>query len=332
MSADDLLARLQLPFQGHMPTFVGATDWLNTAPITSVDLDGKVVAVDFWTYTCINWLRTLPYLRAWSEAYGDHGLVVLGVHTPEFGVEHEVERVRRAASDRDIRYPIAIDNDYAVWNAFSNEYWPALYLVDARGRIRHHALGEGGYERAEHVLRRLLEHAGADDLPPEPVPVEPRAFEIPADWHNLRSPETYVGVARSQGFASPEPVAVDEPADYTVPSRLRVNEWALGGGWTVGREEAVCNVAGGRIAYRFHARDLHLILAPPEGRDARFRIRVDGDPPGVAHGLDVDEHGVGVVADARLHQLIRHPGTIEDQDFELEFLDPGAAALCFTFG
>ena len=332
MNANELISRLQLPFQGRMPPLDGANAWLNTEALTTADVEGKVVAVDFWTYTCINWLRTLPYLRAWADAYAQHGLLMIGVHTPEFGVEHDIEGVRRAASDMDIRYPIAIDNDYAVWNAFANEYWPALYVVDSQGRIRHHVFGEGGYERAEHVLRKLLEDAGAQDLP-EPVQVEPRAFELPADWHHVRSPETYVGFARSQGFASPEQVGFDERREYTAPSRLRVNEWALVGPWTVGREAAVTNDAGGRIVYRFHARDLHLILVPPaEGGLAQFRVRLDGAVPGDAHGLDIDEDGNGNVTEPRLHQLIRQPGPIEDREFEIEFLDPGVAALCFTFG
>jgi thiol-disulfide isomerase/thioredoxin len=315
-----------------MPSLDGANEWLHSAPITTADLEGKVVAVDFWTYTCINWLRTLPYLRAWDNAYSEHGLVVVGVHTPEFGVEHDVGRVRRAVEAMGIEYPIAIDNDYAVWNAFANQYWPALYVVDARGRIRHHVFGESGYERAELVVRKLLEDAGAHDLPHEPVPVEPRGIEIPADWHSLRSGETYIGVARSQGFASPEHVGFDEPRVYTIPERLRVNEWALAGSWTLGREQGVSKEAGGRIAYRFHARDLHLILAPPVGGDTRFRVTLDGRAPREAHGLDVDADGNGVVTEARLHQLIRQPGPIEDREFEIEFLDPGVAALCFTFG
>jgi thiol-disulfide isomerase/thioredoxin len=333
MNANDLISRLQLPFQGRMPGFDGANEWLNSAPLTPSDLDGKVVAVDFWTYTCINWLRTLPHLRAWADTYQRHGLVVIGVHTPEFDIEHDVERVRRAVQTMEIEYPIAIDNDYAVWNAFANQYWPALYVVDAQGRIRHHAFGEGGYDHAEHAIRRLLENAGANDLPSEPSPIEPRGIEIAADWDSLRSPETYVGVARSQSFASPEHVGFDEAREYTLPTRLRLNEWALAGNWTLGPEEAVTNSVGGRIAYRFHARDLHLILAPPDTRDdARFRIRLDGRAPGDAHGLDVDEDGNGVVTDARLHQLVRQAGPIEDRLFEIEFLDPGAAALCFTFG
>ena len=333
MDANDLASRLQLPFQGHLPTFDGANAWLNTAPLTPADLSGKVVAVDFWTYTCINWLRTLPYLRAWHDVYHAHGLVMIGVHTPEFGVEHDVEGVRRAARDMDVRYPIAIDNDYAVWNAFGNQYWPALYIADAKGRIRHHAFGEGGYERAEHEIRKLLEDAGADDLPADPAPIAPRGIELPADWHEVRSPETYVGYARSQSFASPEHVAFDESRRYTAPPLLRVNEWALDGDWTIGREEGTCNDAGGRIVFRFHSRDLHLILAPPRaGGEARFRVRLDGDAPGDAHGLDVDDGGNGVIRDARLHQLIRQHGAVEDRVFEIELLDPGAAALCFTFG
>jgi thiol-disulfide isomerase/thioredoxin len=327
------MARLQLPFQGQMPGFDGAETWLNSAPWTPGSFDGKVVAVDFWTYTCINWLRTLPYIRAWFDAYERHGLVVVGVHTPEFEVEHDVERVRRAAQAMNVRYPIAIDNDYAVWNAFANQYWPALYVVDAQGRIRHHEFGEGGYDHAEHVIRKLLADSGAKDLPPEPTSIEPQGIEIPADWHNLRSPETYVGVARSRSFASPEPSGVDEPREYTIPARLMLNEWALAGSWTLGRQEGVSNEQGARIAYEFHARDLHLILAPPaSGAHARFRVRLDGREPGDAHGLDVDAEGNGIVTDARLHQLIRQPGPIENRRFELEFVDPGASALCFTFG
>jgi len=332
VNANDLISRLQVPFQGHMPALDGATAWLNAEPVTPGDLDGKVVAVDFWTYTCINWLRTLPYLRAWADAYGDHGLVVIGVHTPEFTVEHDVDRVRQATIDMGIRYPVAIDNEYAVWNAFGNQYWPALYLADARGRLRHHEFGEGGYERAEHVIRNLLQDAGAENLPSEMARVEPKGIEVPADWHNLRSPETYVGYARSSGLSSPEHVGFDVSRQYTVPAHLRVNEWALGGDWTLRREDALNNERGGRIAYRFHARDLHLILAPTTPRDpVRFRVLLDGTMPGDAHGLDVDKEGNGIVTEARLHQLIRQPGPIEDRQFEIEFLDPGAA-LCFTFG
>jgi thiol-disulfide isomerase/thioredoxin len=315
-----------------MPSFAGATDWLNTKPLAPDDVHGKVVAVDFWTYTCINWLRTLPYLRAWASAYAASGLVVVGVHTPEFGVEHDLDNVRRAVRDMGIEYAVAVDNDYAVWNAFANQYWPALYIVDAEGHIRHHQFGEGGYERADRVIRQLLTDAGASNLPAEPS-VEPGGIELAADWHSLRSPETYVGFARSERFASPEDIALDEPRVYTVPSRLHLNEWALAGEWTVGREEAVSTQAHGRIVYRFHARDLNLILEPPPGQAAaRFRVLLDGQAPGDAHGLDVDGEGEGVVREPRLYQLIRQHGHITERRFEVEVLDPGAAALCFTFG
>ena len=333
MKLNDLISRFHLPVGRSMPAFDGANGWLNTEPLTPSDLHGKVVLVDFWTYTCINWLRTLPYIRAWADAYAAKGLVVVGVHTPEFTVEHDIDNVRSAVRDMGIDYPVAIDNDYAVWSAFANQYWPAVYIADAEGRLRHHQFGEGGYEMSERAIRQLLADAGAVDLPDDPVPVEARGIEIAGDWHNVRSGETYVGLARAQGFASPGLAAIDEPREYTVPPRLHLNEWALVGDWTLGREEAVSNAANGRIAYRFHARDLHLILTPPTGRtSARFRVRLDGQAPGDAHGIDIDEDGNGVVAEARLYQLIRQRGDITDRLFEIELLDPGAGALCFTFG
>jgi thiol-disulfide isomerase/thioredoxin len=314
-----------------MPTFAGATGWLNSEPLTPTALRGRVVVADFWTYTCINWLRTLPYIRAWADTYSKHGLVVVGVHTPEFSVEHDVDNVRRAVRDMGVVYPVAIDNDSAVWEAFGNQYWPALYIADADGSIRHHHLGEGGYERSENVIRQLLTDAGAINLPRDHAPVDARGIERPADWDHLRSPETYLGRGRSERFASPDG-ASEEPGMYTVPSRLPVNHWALAGSWTLGGEEAVNNEAHGRIAYRFHARDLHLILEPPAQATSRFRVLLDGQPPRDAHGLDVDEEGNGVVSERRLYQLIRQPGHITDRQFEIELLDPGAAALCFTFG
>jgi thiol-disulfide isomerase/thioredoxin len=333
MNVNQLFSRLHLPTERRMPAFDGATEWLNTEPLAPRDLHGKVVLVDFWTYTCINWLRTLPYIRAWADAYAEKGLVVVGVHTPEFSVEHDIDNVRRAARAMGIEYPIALDNDYAVWTAFSNQYWPALYLADAEGRIRHHQFGEGGYEMSERAIRQLLSDAGAVDLPDDPVPVEARGIEIAGDWHNVRSGETYLGLARSQGFASPVLATIDEPRQYTVPARLHLNEWALAGDWTLGREEAVSNAANGRIAYRFHARDLHLILTPPAPHaSARFRVLLDGQAPGDARGLDVDEDGNSLVTEPRLYQLIRQRGEITDRLFEIEFLDPGAGALCFTFG
>jgi thiol-disulfide isomerase/thioredoxin len=320
-------------FESRLPTFDGATGWLNTEPLTAADLHGKVVLVDFWTYTCINWIRTLPYIRSWAQTYGSHGLVVVGVHTPEFNVEHNVERVSRAAQTMRVEYPIAIDNNYAVWEAFANNYWPALYLADAEGRIRHHHFGEGGYEQTEAAIREHLARAGAVRLPDGPTPVEALGIEAPADWSNIRSPETYVGLARSEGFASPEGGFLDEPRVYSVPQRLSANQWALEGNWTLRTEDAVLNEPNGRIAYRFHARDLHLILAPSrEGPPTRHRVRLDAQPPLDAHGLDVDHDGNGIVDEPRLYQLIRQVGPITDHVFEIELLEPGATALCFTFG
>ncbi len=329
---NDFLERLHLPIESHLPEFAGATAWLNSEPLTTADLQGKVVAVDFWTYTCINWLRTLPYLRAWAETYADKGLVVIGVHTPEFGVEHDLENVRRAARDMHIDYPIVVDNDYAIWQAFANEYWPALYVADAEGRIRHHHFGEGGYKRSEHVIRNLLADAGAVDLPVRPTPVDPQGIEVEADQHNLRSPETYVGFARSTSAFRGEG-SFGEPSVYSVPPRLRRNEWALDGNWTVRREDALLNEPNGSIAYRFHARDLNLILTPPPAAaPARFRVRLEGESPRDSQGLDIDADGNGVVREPRLYQLIREPERISDRLFEIEFLDPGVGALCFTFG
>jgi thiol-disulfide isomerase/thioredoxin len=333
MNVKQFFSRLHLSVEGTMPGFDGANDWLNTAPLAPSDLEGKVVVVDFWTYTCINWLRTLPSIRAWASTYAEYGLVMVGVHTPEFDVEHDIENVRRAVSEMGIEYPVAIDNDYAIWDAFANRYWPALYVADAEGRIRHHHFGEGGEERSEHVIRQLLSDAGSADLPDAAAPVEARGIELPADWFNLRSPESYVGTARANGFASPGRLEVDEPRVYSVPPRLLLDQWALTGSWTVGPEEAVSNEANGRIAYRFHARDLHLILAPPADRgSARFRVQLDGNVPGDAHGLDVDADGNGIIEEPRLYQLVRQRGPIADRLFEIEFVDPGAAALCFTFG
>jgi thiol-disulfide isomerase/thioredoxin len=333
VKANEFLSRLHLPVESRLPTFDGAKEWINSEPLGPDDLHGKVVLTDFWTFTCINWLRTLPYIRAWYEAYGAHGLLVVGVHTPEFGVEHDIDNIRSAVRAMGIEYPVAVDNDYAVWDAFANRAWPAIYIADAEGRIRHHHLGEGGEEQSEHVIRRLLKDAGADTLPDAPAPIAARGIEIPADWRHLRSPETYVGLARSEGFASPEGAAFDAARAYSVPSRLHVNEWALAGDWTIGREEATSNAPSGRIAYRFHARDLHLILTPPvQQQPGRFRVLLDGSAPGDAHGLDVDADGNGVVGETRLYQLIRQPGDIRDRLFEIEILDPGTAALCFTFG
>lgn len=333
MNVHDLIERIPMPIKSKLPGFAGATDWLNSEPLAPEDLRGKVVLADFWTFTCINWIRTLPYLRAWAETYGPHGLIVLGVHSPEFGIERDVADVRRAAADLGVRYPIAVDNDYAIWNAFGNQYWPALYLADAEGRIRHQHFGEGGYDRAERAIRRLLVEAGTVDLPADNAAVHVRGIEAPADSLHLRSPETYLGLARSVGFGSRGGGPPGVTHVYSAPDQLRTNRWALAGAWTVHAENAVVDERGGRIMYRFHARDVNLILAPPsDGVPVRFRVWLDGQPPYGDHGLDVDDDGRGVVREPRLFQLIRQRETLTDRLVEIEFLDPGAEAFCFTFG
>jgi thiol-disulfide isomerase/thioredoxin len=323
----------QLPVEGHLPGFDGATGWLNSAPLSPADLRGKVVLVDFWTYTCINWLRTLGYVRAWARKYEDQGLVVVGVHTPEFPFERDVDNVREAAKDMTVEYPVALDSDYAVWSAFDNHYWPAVYIADAQGRIRHHQFGEGGYEECERVIQQLLHEAGHEGAGDELVSVAPDGFEAQADWTNLESPETYLGYEQAQNFASPGGAEFDAPRTYAAPDPLRLNHWALSGEWTVGRKASILNRADGRIAFRFHARDVHLVMGPPS-RDTSvpFRVLVDREPPGEAHGLDVDEQGHGSVSQQRLYQLIRERGSITDRTLEITFLAPGAEAYCFTFG
>jgi thiol-disulfide isomerase/thioredoxin len=296
-----------------MPSLNGATEWLNTEPLSPDELRGHVVLVDFWTLTCINWLRTEPYVRAWSQTYRDDGLVVIGVHTPEFSFEHEIDRVRLATKERDIDYPVAVDNDYAIWSAFDNHYWPALYFVDADGVIRDHHFGEGRYEQSEREIQRLL------GVEREPVAVEGVGVEAEADWDHLRTPETYLGYGRSEHFASP-----GEP--------LRLNHWALTGEWTVGRECVVLDRAGGSIAYRYQARDVHLVLSSGAGTPIPFRVLLDGQAPGAAHGLDVDEDGQGVLRDGRLYQLVRQDGEVRERTAEITFLEPGAEAYVFTFG
>jgi thiol-disulfide isomerase/thioredoxin len=321
-----------LPVEGHVPGFDGATGWLNSPPLTAADLGGKVVLVDFWTYTCINWLRTLGYVRAWAEKYAGQGLVVVGVHTPEFPFERDIDNVRQAAEDMRVEYPIALDSDYAVWQAFSNHYWPAVYIADTDGRIRHHHFGEGAYEECERVVQQLLREAGrevGDDL----VSVPDDGFEAQADWSNLESPETYLGYDQGQNFASPGGAKLDQPRTYAAPDPLRLNGWALSGDWTVERGASVLNEADGRIVFRFHARDVNLVMGPPErGTPVPFRVLVDGQPPRDAHGLDVDDQGSGTVTQQRLYQLIRERGSITDRTFEIAFLAPGAEAYCFTFG
>ena len=307
--------------QTELASLERADEWLNSPPLTPAALRGKVVLIDFWTYTCINWRRTLPYVRAWAEKYKDQGLVVVGVHAPEFSFEKNLSNVRWAVKDLGIDYPVAVDNDHAIWRAFRNQYWPALYFIDAQGRVRHHHFGEGEYEQSEMIIQALLREAGASSVSREPVKVDARGLDVAADWGNLKSPENYVGFARTENFASPGGAALDKPRMYELPARLRLNEWALSGDWTVKKEAAVLNKAGGRITYRFHARDLHLVMGPAApGTSVKFRVLIDGQPPGAAHGVDVDEQGNGTVTEQRLYQLIRQPKPIADRQFEIEFL------------
>jgi thiol-disulfide isomerase/thioredoxin len=309
-----------------------ATEWLNSSRLTAANLAGKVVLVDFWTYTCINWLRTLPYVRAWSQKYKDR-LVVLGVHTPEFPFEHSVQNVRRAVQQMKIDYPVVLDSDYAIWRAFGNHYWPALYFIDARGKIRDHRFGEGDYDGAEKVIQRLLAEAGVSGVADGLVSVEGNGLEAPADWASLKSPENYLGYERTQNFASRGGSDRNRRRVYAIPNRLALNEWALAGEWTMGQPAAVLTSPGGRIAYRFHARDVHLVMGPQrEGSPVRFRVSIDGQPPNQARGLDVDAGGNGSLVAQRLHQLIRQPKPITDRLFEIEFLDAGVEAFAFTFG
>jgi thiol-disulfide isomerase/thioredoxin len=323
----------ELPVEGHLPGFDGATGWLNSPPLTAADLRGRVVLVNFWTYTCINWLRTLPYVRAWAERYQDQGLVVIGVHTPEFDFEHDLDNVRQAVNDLGVDYPVATDNDYAIWTAFDNHYWPALYFVDAQGQIRHHRFGEGDYEMSEMILQQLLIEAGRGGTDQDLTSVDARGVEVAADWASLRSPENYLGYERTDNFVAPNGSILETSYAYAAPPRLRPNHWALSGDWTVSRGAIVLNQAGGRILYRFHARDLHLVMASTRpGDPIRFRVRLDSQPPGAAHGTDVDDQGNGTLTQPRLYQLIRQPGPISERTFEIRFLDPGVQAYAFTFG
>ena len=309
----------------------GAAEWLNSPRLTPSMLAGKLVFANFCTYTCINWLRTLPYVRAWAQKYRQQ-LLVIGVHTPEFAFEQNVDNVRRAVRSMGIDYPIVLDNDYSIWRAFNNQYWPALFFVDPQGRVRHRHFGEGEYEQSEKVIQRLLAESGfGSDA--GVVSVDAAGVEVPADWANLRSPENYVGYERTENFASRDGVGRDRRRLYAAPARLALNQWALVGDWTMGRQATVGNGPNGRIVYRFHARDLHLVMGPPrQGVSVRFRVAIDGQPPGSAHGGDVDEGGNGTVVEQRLYQLIRQPKPIVDRQFEIEFLDAGVETFAFTFG
>jgi thiol-disulfide isomerase/thioredoxin len=316
-----------------LPSFSGAVEWLNSKPLTGAELRGKVVLVEFWTYTCVNWLRTLPYVRAWAKKYQDKGLVVIGVHTPEFGFEKNLDNVRQAMKEMRIDYPVAVDSNYAIWNAFGNEYWPALYFIDAQGRIRHHHFGEGDYEQSERVIQQLLVEAGNNGVGNGLVSVDPKGLEAAADWSDLKSAENFLGFERTENFVSPGGVVANQRHVYEVPAALRLNDWALTGAWTMEKEGVVLDEAGGKIAYRFHARDVNLIMgARSRGASVRFRVLVDGQPPGTAHGGDVDANGYGSVSEQRTYQLIRQPKPIVDRQFEIQFLEPGVEAFDFTFG
>jgi hypothetical protein len=323
----------RLPDEGELPSLNGATGWLNSQPLTAAGLRGKVVLAGFWTYTCINWLRQLPYLRAWDTKYSSHGLLVIGVHTPEFSFEHDVGNVRQTVQDMGITYPVAIDNDYAVWRAFRNHYWPALYFADAQGHIRHHYFGEGEYGQSEMIIQQLLADAGSAGAGTDLVSVEARGLEAPADWASLRSPENYTGYGRTEMFASPGGAVPGVPHLYTIPGRLGLNQWALSGDWTIAEEAITLNPIDGHIACRFEARDLNLVMGPtaPEA-PVRCRVFIDGQPPGEAHGSDVDRDGHLTIAQQRVYQLIRQPGPVTDRTFEITFADPGAQAYAFTFG
>jgi thiol-disulfide isomerase/thioredoxin len=323
----------QVENRSELGSLERANEWLNSPPLNASALRGKVVLVDFWTYTCINWRRTLPYVRAWAEKYRDQGLVVIGVHAPEFSFEHGVKNVRWAANEMRIGYPVAVDDDFGIWRAFDNNYWPSLYFIDALGRVRHRHFGEGEYEQSEMVIRRLLAEAGHEGLGDDLVKVEPRGLEVAPDWGSLRSPENYVGYGRTENFMSPGGAVRDEPRAYAPAMRLHLNDWALSGNWTMKKEATVLNQPAGRIVYRFHARDLHLVMGPATpGTSVRFRVLIDGQPPGAAHGTDVDEQGGGTVTEQRLYQLIRQATPVDDRLFEIEFLAPGVEAFAFTFG
>jgi thiol-disulfide isomerase/thioredoxin len=310
----------------HIPSLNGATEWLNSEPLGPADLGGHVVLVNFWTLTCINWLRQEPYVRAWLRAYRDDGLVVIGVHTPEFSFEHEIDRVRRAIKERDIDYAVAVDSDYDVWSAFGNQYWPALYMIDAEGVIRDQHFGEGRYEQSERTIQRLL------GLERELVSAQGQGIEAAADWEHLRTPETYLGYGRSDRFSSPDGVAFDKRRAYELPDSLRVNHWALRGDWTIGAESVVLDQAGGSIAYRFHARDAHLVLSRRARVPVPFRVLLDGEVPGPSHGIDINTEGSGVLRDGRLYQLVRQHEAVRERTLEITFLESGAGAYAFTFG
>jgi cytochrome c biogenesis protein CcdA/thiol-disulfide isomerase/thioredoxin len=325
-----------LPIEGQLPSLNGAVQWLNSPPLSAQSLRGKVVLIDFWTYSCINCLRSLPYVKAWADKYKDQGLVVIGVHAPEFAFERNVDNVKKATHDLGIDYPVAIDNNYAIWRSLNNEYWPAHYFVDTQGRIRYHHFGEGDYAQSEKVIQQLLAeagHANAENVPTGLTSASVQGVEAAADNNDMQSPETYIGYSRAENFASPGGEAEDKPHTYAAPVQPALNDWGLTGKWKVGAEHATLTTASGGIVYRFHARDLHLVLGPnQEGKPVRFRVSIDGVAPGASHGSDVAADGTGTVTGERLYQLVRQSGEVKDHTFSIEFLDPGVEAYSFTFG
>jgi thiol-disulfide isomerase/thioredoxin len=325
-----------LPVEGELPSLNGAVQWLNSPPLTAQSLRGKVVLIDFWTYSCINCLRSLPYVKAWADKYKDQGLVVIGVHAPEFAFERNIDNVKKATHDLGIDYPVAIDNNYAIWRSLNNQYWPAHYFVDAQGRIRYHHFGEGDYAQSEKVIQQLLTeagHANAANMPTGLTSASVQGVEAAADNNDMQSPETYIGYARAENFASPGGETEDKPHTYAVPVQPALNDWGLTGKWKVGAEHATLTTASGGIVYRFHARDLHLVLGPnQDGKPVRFRVSIDGAAPGASHGSDVAADGTGTVTGVRLYQLVRQSGDVKDHTFSIEFLDPGVEAYSFTFG
>ncbi|MBY2990350.1 cytochrome c biogenesis protein DipZ [Rhizobium leguminosarum] len=324
--------RSDLPVEGHAPSLDGAVEWLNSQPLTTEQLRGKVVLVDFWTYSCINCIRTIPYVRAWAEKYADQGLVVIGVHAPEFAFEKKIDNVKKAIGGFQIGYPVAIDNDYSIWRAFENSYWPAAYLIDAKGQIRYHHFGEGNYDRTEQAIQDLLREAGSQTTASAPVAPDARGVEAGPDLGNIRSGETYLGYEQAANFASPEGLQADTAKSYSI-AEPGLNGWGLSGTWTVGRDQATLDQSGGGITYRFSARDLHLVLGPGgSGKPVRFQVKVDGKAPGLDHGSDIDADGNGTVTATRLYQLVRQSDTVAARNFEIRFLDPGVQAYAFTFG
>ncbi len=325
--------QLVLPVEGPLPSFEGATGWLNSEPLTPAGLRGRVVLVDFWTYTCVNWLRTLPYLRAWAAKYAEAGLTVIGVHTPEFGFERDVDNIVTRSRAFGVDYPVAIDSDYGIWRAFANHFWPAVYIADVDGRIRHHHFGEGEYAATEMVIQQLLMDAGVENVRQDLVEVEPIGLEVAADWRTLQSPETYTGYGQSTGFAQEDVARFDAPQAFVAPVGLPLNSWALSGDWTVARHAAVAGGPGGRIAFRFHARDVNLVMGPASRGDSiPFRVLLDGQGVASDHGTDLTADGRGVVDAQRTYQLIRQTGPIDDRTVEIEFEGPGVETYCFTFG